>query len=106
LVWLVVVVVVVVAAGVLEASGAARSEAAVVSDWVVVVVVEVSEVAVSLVLLLLQPPIENASPSAIIVAKAVRWFMGCPSCPGHLNGHGPVKVPEQIAFGGAPAHAQ
>ena len=99
MVWLFVVevVVVVVVAGVLEAGGAATSDAAVVSDCVVVVVVEVSDVAVSLVVLLLQPPMENASPSAIIVARAARCFMGSPSCSGHGNGHRPVMVPARLA---------
>jgi hypothetical protein len=76
LVWLVVVVVVVVVDGVLDASEA--SDAAVVSDWTVVVVELVSDAALSVLAVLLQPLIAQARPSAMMAAKTVRCFMRVP----------------------------
>jgi hypothetical protein len=65
----------------------------VVSDCTVVVVLLVSELALSVLLLLLQPLIAQAMPSAMIVAKTVRCFIKSPSSCGSHNGHARVMVP-------------
>jgi hypothetical protein len=100
LVWLVVVVVVVVS-GALEASDADASDGAVVSDCTVVVVLLVSELALSVLLLLLQPLIAQARPSAMMVAKTVRCFIESPSSCGSDNGHARVMVPRGFAIAAA-----